>query len=471
VTAKTGYLFERRLIEKYIDTTGKCPVSGEELSMDDLVSIKASKVVKPRPVQATSIPGMLSLFQNEWDSLMLETYTLKQNLDTVRQELSHSLYQHDAACRVIARLTKERDEARAALASAQADIGATTAAAAGAMDMDHGTGIPPSIVEKMAATSKGLSKSRKKREVSPSTATAEDIAKFSATSSTNVHGASKPGVLCLDISKDSSKALTGGVDGTAVVTDRSSGQIAHTLKGHSKKITDVIFHPTEDLLFTTSADKTARVWNLNGNDYSTALQLKCHSAEVSGAALHATGDYLVTASLDQTWAFWDIHTGSMVMQQTADGSGYTVPQFHPDGLILATGTSDNQIKIWDIKEQKCVHVFKGHEGAVNSVSFSENGYYMASAATDNTVKLWDLRKLKNFATINANDCSAVSFDLSGQFMAAASGKNITVYSAKSWEVVKQFDDAHASQITDIKWGLDARFLASTAMDRALKFFA
>merc|ERR1719178_623538 len=182
VTAKSGYLYERRLIEKYIDSTGKCPVSGEELSMDDLISIKANKVVKPRPTQATSIPGMLSIFQNEWDSLMLETYTLKQQLDTARQELSHSLYQHDAACRVIARLTKERDTARAALATAQADISATASAAA-AMDMEEGAGIPASIVEKMAAVSKGLSKGRKKRDVAPTQATAAEIAAYSNTMS------------------------------------------------------------------------------------------------------------------------------------------------------------------------------------------------------------------------------------------------------------------------------------------------
>lgn len=121
-----GNVFEKRLIENYIVENGKDPVTNEDLALEDLVELKSPRIVRPRPPTLTSIPSLLSVFQNEWDALALETYTLQQNLKQARQELSTALYQHDAAIRVIARLTQERDEARDALSRVVVNGNATS---------------------------------------------------------------------------------------------------------------------------------------------------------------------------------------------------------------------------------------------------------------------------------------------------------------------------------------------------------
>ena len=146
-----GRVFEKRLIEAYIAEHGKDPVTGEDLSADDLIDVKNDHIVRPRPPTLTSIPSLLSVFQEEWDALALETFSLRQVLAQTRQELSSALYQNDAAVRVIARVTKERDEARDALSKVSIG-GATRGAVDGdAMQVDT-TSLPESVVARIEST-------------------------------------------------------------------------------------------------------------------------------------------------------------------------------------------------------------------------------------------------------------------------------------------------------------------------------
>lgn len=141
VSKKTGTVFEKRLIEKYIEENGKDPITGDELDPEDLLPIQSARVVRPRAPNLTSIPALLSTFQNEWDALALETFKLKQQLSQTRDELANALYQHDAAVRVIARVTRERDEARAALSRVTVSAGSGSASGANgdAMAVDNET--------------------------------------------------------------------------------------------------------------------------------------------------------------------------------------------------------------------------------------------------------------------------------------------------------------------------------------------
>ena len=167
ISKKSGHIFEKRLIEKHIDATGQCPITGSELTKDDLIEIKTSKATKPRSSNSTNIPSILSTLQSEWDTLMLETFNMKQQLDLLRQELSHSLYQHDASCRVICRLVKERDDARNQLANIKTDLDNIQEEEQTQFGEEFDNmGIYKELLERMNDIFQTLSGKRKKRDIS-----------------------------------------------------------------------------------------------------------------------------------------------------------------------------------------------------------------------------------------------------------------------------------------------------------------
>jgi pre-mRNA-processing factor 19 len=108
-----------------------------------MLTSEEPSTLPPRPANQTSIPALLTSLQAEYDSIMLESLEIKKAFQSSRQELANALYREDAATRVIARLMKERDESRDALASIQQTVGFAPAPAeeeeesgAGAGDAD-----------------------------------------------------------------------------------------------------------------------------------------------------------------------------------------------------------------------------------------------------------------------------------------------------------------------------------------------
>ncbi|KXZ54344.1 hypothetical protein GPECTOR_5g426 [Gonium pectorale] len=491
VSVKSGHLFEKSLIDKYVRETGKCPVTGEPLSTEDLLPLKVNKTVKPRTAPATSIPGLLSLFHDEWDANMLELYNTRTQLHQTRQELSHALYQHDAATRVIARLMKERDEARAALADLKqqyaADLAAAQSARAAAdvAPAEGGrrakAGIPDDVIADMAEVNATLSKGRKKRPLPDSLATADDLASLSLSGSHPLHKTTAGGIAAMDVNpQQQGVVVTAGVDGSLQLFDYLQGRVLHSLEGHSKRCTGVAYIAS-DLIVSTSADRTARAWRSKAEggegevSWQCASVLKDHTAEVVGVTVHPSRRYFVTASSDASWAFYDTASLTCLRQVGADegpGEPYTCLQFHPDGLILGTGTEGKAIRIWEVKSQKPVAACEGHAGAIRFLAFSENGYHMASAS-DDCVKLWDLRKLSNFKTLEPfsdGTCASVAFDHSGQYLAVG-GPAVKVYGQKQqWAELRSLAEV-PKRAAALRWGPDARSLLVGAADHNLRVFS
>lgn len=138
LSPKSRMIFDRKLLETYITKNGKDPITNDLLSIKELIPIRTSLDDlngKPlsvgndgsQPSIKSSIPSLLSVFQNEWDSLILENFELKKKIHQLQNDLSSSVYHYDASIRVISRITKERDEAIKKLQDTLLNTGSTFA--------------------------------------------------------------------------------------------------------------------------------------------------------------------------------------------------------------------------------------------------------------------------------------------------------------------------------------------------------
>jgi pre-mRNA-processing factor 19 len=478
---------------------------------------------RPRVGAQQSIPGLLNTFQSEWDALVLECYNLKQQLHASKQELSRALYHHDAATRVIARIMKERDQyktyvtetalPRAAecrddsqfcvfsICSELESLRARHTAAAiakgdsDAMDVDAALpGLSAENKNKIATNAKELSTSRKARAqtTSPSLTPVATIQQFKQQKSAPVHQASAPGILALDVHPHPERQhliATGGVDKTAVVFNVQTEKKEATLSGHTKSVIAVRFQPDSDsIVHTASQDGTARVFRIAASGAAETVHVfqRVHKGALTSLDVHATNAFTLTTSVDRSWAIHDIQNGKTLVH-TADPQAQgaiNVGRFHPDGLILATGGEDSEVRVWDVRSNRKVASFPGYSGACTDITFNENGFYLATASEDRVIKVWDLRGPTNVGTLSVEAVpSSLSYDYSGRYLAAAVGNEIRVFNRVTeppkegqqkgdinhFAHVQTFDD-HTKDVTCVRWGADAKFIASASMDRTLKVF-
>ncbi|GAA5889605.1 hypothetical protein JCM5296_002409 [Sporobolomyces johnsonii] len=505
ISNKSGHVYEKDLVLKYLrDNDGKDPITGEQLAEDDLIDLKtapSAPTAPPRAPTFTSVPSLLHTLQQEWDATMLECLELRRQGAELRQELSHALYKEDAAMRVLARVTRERDEAREALASVKATLGpafSTGATEGGEAQMEgveqaqEEAGLPADARQRVEETNAALSATRKKRKPAPDAATPAEIKTYTQTTTVpSMHGTKPPGVSALTLAKDATIIVTGGLDKNVQLYDRTTSKILATLKGHTKKVTSVVASPslTEEglpsFVVSSSLDKSVRVWTPNGNKtvYGASANLSL-GGEVHQLSLHPSGSLVASAQADGTWSIHDltpasgkpstILTGTLPEDAPA-GTSNTAIAFHPDGVIFGVGSSDSKIRVFETLTGKCVATFDGHASEpsaadVLSLAFSENGYTLASAAKgSHEVKIWDLRKLSNAANIALDAdaaANALRFDYSAQALAVV-GTDARVYQNKTWELLVTSDE-NGAELTGVEWSRDGKELVVAGIDRTVR---
>lgn len=375
VSPRSGAVFHRPLIVAYIASTGKDPLNDQPLAELELVTLSAEPAVAvPKPAAYNSIPTMLAAFQNEWDALALETFTLRKQLHSAREELSTALYQYDAAARVAAKAIRERDEAREALVKLSAVFAEADEADSGETDANGENeegeknqlgdgGIPVAVLSAARDSLFALHKNQK-------------IA-LPVSASTKINFALKSTPLQVD------NPTLLAVNDTWVAASTSHYQLGTGAPQELANITAATFlhnQATQSTPLVIATDK------LVTSETETSLPLS-----VTHVAPHPTEPILAVLTLDNRWA---LTSDKSVYYQSAPLESPSAIALHVDGILVAVGTA-GEVRVFDATSTEQVSVLPTKHAHVDKIQFGLNGYWLAvgsSSATESAVQIFDLRK-------------------------------------------------------------------------------
>jgi pre-mRNA-processing factor 19 len=491
ISVKSGLLFEKCLIEKLIDENGRCPITNEKLSHNDLISLRINKKIRPRIAPAASIPSLLGLFHNEWDSLMLENHQLRQELILNRQELAHAIYQHDAACRVIARLIQERNEARDAFKLYCDKTKSSTGDSSGKahffdpkvqfLSEISSLAVPNSTIDDMLKKSLCLSSSRKKKKMQPTLATPEDIMKYEA--SFFDLPKVRNGIASIDVATEHEEVIAiGGNNGQILLFDRTQHRVLTVCSHSNSTLTSVKFGNSSQTFVSASLDGSVKLWH-HDNASSYVSTTFAHDNGVVKSFIHPMKEHIISVCEKAQWCLWDYAEEKIVgcISEKIPRKKYTASELHPDGLILGIGTNDAVIQLFDyrVAGMEVARFPKSsssdYTNEIKDLDFNQNGYSMASL--DKThARIWDLRKSScvwSHCLHEPGMYTTSVFDHSGRFLALG-GSSLEIYDAKQSHSgcphVKTCFNTRYKQIQSIKFGTNASHLAAGGDNNILTIY-
>ncbi|CAD8114560.1 unnamed protein product [Paramecium sonneborni] len=466
ISKVSGHIYERRLIEKHIESTGTCPITGRPLSFEDLIEVKVSRIQKPRPVTATSIPSLLSLLQNEWDALLLEQFQLKQHLEQVRHELTHALYQHDAACRVIAKLIKERDQARIELAQLQHKLNHQIQVEPNNVTDKLSSDYITEIEENALKLTNNRKVQRKQQSYFDQFPGSEVLSNYEVKQQYQL----TQGGTSLDTQND--YLLVGGLAGQVLLY--SNEKLVYQVQEHTQTITSVNFFSYDEHIrfISSSQDGQLKIYLFNPQTQEGQVSQTINIGQsVTGIAIHPLGHIAIIVTSNGLLAFYSLKNGQELSRVT-DFEGqcqFTSISIHPDGLLLAIGQGDSQIKVWSIVKGQMLAQLEGQDGAVTNLTFSESGASLASSS-NSEVNEWDLRRPGQFSKIyQGQKIGGLQYDPSGQFLTYGSNKTIHFFDVKKKQEFCRIE-SHRDLVTGIKFAQFSKNIYSCSLDKLVNIY-
>ncbi|MEQ8997874.1 MAG: hypothetical protein RID53_15375 [Coleofasciculus sp. B1-GNL1-01] len=272
-------------------------------------------------------------------------------------------------------------------------------------------------------------------------------------------------VIAVAFNRDDQQILTGSSDKTAHLWD-NQGNLIKELTGHQSPVMAVAFSPDSNQILTGSYDNTARLWDHQGN---LIKQLTGHQTRVDTVDFSPDGKQILTSSsLDNTARLWD-NQDNLIQELTGHQGSVIAVAFSPDGKQILTGSDDNTARLWD-HQGNLIKQLTGHQSWVNAVAFSPDGNQILTGSSDNTARLWDNQgNLIKELTGHQGSVIAVAFSRDGEQILTGSRDK----TARLWDnqgnFIKELT-GHQGSVNAVAFSPDGKQILTGSFDNTARLW-
>jgi len=199
---------------------------------------------------------------------------------------------------------------------------------------------------------------------------------------------------------------TGSWDVKARIWDAATGELLHTLQGHTWAVSSTEWSPDG-----TGSDqiRIAR-WSPDGARLAmgtdTSIEVRDPGMGLAAQSVphpHALTDLVWNASGEWLAGWNQCYGGAVQLRNPSLGTHHLLVQerpvtradFSPDGARIATIGSDERVRVWDVGTGKLLRALEGHmkkrpgSFGLSDVRWSPSGRWLLSRSYDTEVIVWD----------------------------------------------------------------------------------
>jgi hypothetical protein len=163
------------------------------------------------------------------------------------------------------------------------------------------------------------------------------------------------------LSADGKIVVTGSRDKTAKVWDLGAKEAVLTFPGHQAGVYGVAVKADGKVAYSVGEDKQVRTWNAFG-DGKAIRAVGGHGDIILKLTAHPSQPLLVTGSADKTARVWNADSGAAVRTLPAHADQVFAVAISPDGKLVASGSYDGEVKVCKLDDGSLVKSFNASPG-------------------------------------------------------------------------------------------------------------